>query len=116
MTDGPQSTPVLSVAEDIGANTTRKHIKLKQSRRKTMITINGEPFDLDTKVENEICFLRDTKASLQAELNRETKVGVNIFKRNATLAAEIDRLKALSIMDKQEIERLRFTLREGERQ
>ncbi len=33
-----------------------------------MLTINGEPFNLDTKVENEILFLRDLKTRQAEEI------------------------------------------------
>jgi len=38
-----------------------------------MITINGEPYQLDTKVENEILFLRDLKDQQAEQIERLTR-------------------------------------------
>ena len=58
-----------------------------------MLTINGEPFNLDTKVENEILFLRDLKTRQAEEI--------------ALLEGHVDKLSHEAAAKNKEIARLK---------
>ena len=59
-----------------------------------MITINGEPYDLDTKVENEILFLRDIKQQ-QAEQIEQAKADNRLL----SVGKEVEKTKAENIYE-----------------
>ena len=59
-----------------------------------MITINGEPYQLDTKVENEILFLRDQTLNYKGEIDRLKKaLFVAPYKLMGLTALSVDRKK-----------------------